>query len=95
MTASVMNAPAALLISKILFPERERAKTGSGLAIETDTRAVNVIEAAASGASQGLKLALEIGAMLMVFIALVASASFKVCSDFWSSKRRLGVRSSM
>ncbi len=78
MTASVMNAPAALLISKILFPERERAKTGSGLAIETDTRAVNVIEAAASGASQGLKLALEIGAMLMVFIALVAMLNFFV-----------------
>ncbi len=72
LTASVMNAPAALLISKILVPETDEPETKSSLAISVETEDANVIDAAAGGAAQGLKLALNVGAMLMAFIALVA-----------------------
>jgi len=72
LTASVMNAPAALLISKILVPETEEPETKSSLDVAVETEEANVIDAAAGGAAQGLKLALNVGAMLMAFIALIA-----------------------
>jgi CNT family concentrative nucleoside transporter len=72
LTASVMNAPAALLISKILLPETEEPETKSSLAVSVKTDDANLIDAAAGGAAQGLKLALNVGAMLMAFIALIA-----------------------
>ena len=71
LTASVMNAPAALLISKILLPELGEPKTKS-VDISVARTEVNVIDAAAAGAAQGLKLALNVGAMLLAFIALIA-----------------------
>lgn len=79
MTASIMNAPAALLVSKILFPEGDRPPVTAGeLSIDVEVREVNVIEAAAVGASQGLKLAVNVGAMLLAFIALVAMINFLI-----------------
>ncbi len=72
LTASVMNAPAALLISKILVPETEESETKSSLEVSVKTDDANLIDAAAGGAAQGLKLALNVGAMLMAFIALIA-----------------------
>ncbi|UCG89385.1 MAG: NupC/NupG family nucleoside CNT transporter [Gemmatimonadota bacterium] len=71
LTASVMNAPAALLISKLLVPETGSPETKSVNISVTKTE-VNVIDAAAAGAAQGLKLALNVGAMLLAFIALIA-----------------------
>ena len=71
LTASVMNAPAALLISKVLVPETgEPTTTSVNVAVEKTE--VNIIDAAAAGAAQGLKLALNVGAMLLAFIALIA-----------------------
>jgi CNT family concentrative nucleoside transporter len=72
LTASVMNAPAALLISKILVPELGEPVTKSSLKVAVGKTEANVIDAAAAGASQGLKLALNVGAMLLAFIALIA-----------------------
>jgi CNT family concentrative nucleoside transporter len=72
LTASVMNAPAALLISKILVPEIGAPVTQSSLAVEVEKSEANVIDAAAAGAAQGLKLALNVGAMLLAFVALIA-----------------------
>jgi len=72
LTASVMNAPAALVLAKILVPETGSPRTGSSLAVAVERQEANVIEAAASGAAQGMKLALNVGAMLLAFIALVA-----------------------
>ena len=72
LAASVMNAPAGLLLSKILVPETGEPVTRDSLHIEVEKRDANVIGAAASGAAQGLQLALNVGAMLMAFIALVA-----------------------
>jgi len=70
-TASVMAAPASIVISKILHPETEVPKTKGTVKIKVEKGASNVIEAAANGASQGLKLALNVGAMLIVFIAFI------------------------
>lgn len=75
-TASVMAAPASLVISKILYPETEVPKTKGTVKIEVEKGASNVIEAAANGASDGLKLALNVGAMLIVFIAFIFLFNF-------------------
>ncbi len=72
LTASVMNAPAALLISKILVPEVGAPVTQSSMAVTVEKEEANIIDAAAAGAAQGLRLALNVGAMLLAFIALIA-----------------------
>lgn len=70
--ASIMAAPASLLISKIIFPETGDPETKGTVKINVEKNASNVIEAAAAGASDGLQLALNVGAMLLAFIALIA-----------------------
>jgi CNT family concentrative nucleoside transporter len=72
LTASVMNAPAGLAISKLLVPEVGEPATRGKLKLEVPRLEANVIEAAAGGAAQGLQLALNVGAMLLAFIALIA-----------------------
>jgi CNT family concentrative nucleoside transporter len=72
LTASVMNAPAGLVISKMLVPETEEPVTRGTLKLQIERREANVIDAAASGAAQGLQLALTVGGMLLAFIALIA-----------------------
>ena len=74
--ASIMAAPAAIVISKILFPETKEPVTKGTVKIDVEKNAENVIEAAANGASEGLKLALNVGAMLLVFIALIAMFNY-------------------
>ncbi|CAN5628508.1 NupC/NupG family nucleoside CNT transporter [soil metagenome] len=70
--ASVMSAPAALAISKIMYPETEESPTRGEIRVELEKTDANVIDAAARGASEGLFLALNVGAMLLAFIALLA-----------------------
>ncbi len=72
LAASFMAAPAGLIIAKIMLPETERSQTSDDIQLEKDTESANVIDAAARGASTGLQLALNIGAMLLAFIALIA-----------------------
>ncbi|EFV76007.1 MULTISPECIES: NupC/NupG family nucleoside CNT transporter [Cytobacillus] len=72
LAASFMAAPAGLVLAKIMIPETEVSETTNDITIEKDTESVNVVDAAARGASVGLQLALNIGAMLLAFIALVA-----------------------
>ena len=74
--ASIMAAPAAIVISKILFPETKEPVTKGTVKVDIEKSAENVIEAAANGASEGLKLALNVGAMLLVFIALIAMFNY-------------------
>lgn len=71
MAASVMSAPAALVVAKLMVPETEEPETGASLEVEVDKPDVNVIDAAARGASEGLHLALNVGAMLLAFVALI------------------------
>jgi CNT family concentrative nucleoside transporter len=70
--ASVMSAPASFIIAKIILPEREVAATAGKVELKIERSAVNVLEAAANGTSDGLKLWLNVVAMLIAFIALVA-----------------------
>ncbi|MBW7888704.1 MAG: NupC/NupG family nucleoside CNT transporter [Bacteroidetes bacterium] len=72
LAASVMAAPASLAISKIIYPEVEEPKTKGTVKFEVEKNASNVIEAAATGAGDGLQLALNVGGMLLAFIALIA-----------------------
>lgn len=71
MAASVMSAPAALVVAKLMVPESEAAETAGRLDFAVDRPDVNVIDAAARGASEGLYLALNVGALLLAFVALI------------------------
>jgi CNT family concentrative nucleoside transporter len=72
LTASIMAAPATLVIAKVLCPEAGKPVTLGKVEVEVEKTTANVIDAAASGASEGLKLALNVGAMLLAFTALIA-----------------------
>ncbi len=72
LAASVMSAPAALVVAKLMYPETGEPVTRSSLGVEVESPDVNVIDAAARGAGDGLTLAFNVGAMLLAFIALIA-----------------------
>ncbi|HEY6893444.1 MAG TPA: nucleoside transporter C-terminal domain-containing protein, partial [Rhodanobacteraceae bacterium] len=72
LTASIMAAPATLMLAKILVPETKEPLTRGTVKLEVEKTTANVIDAAATGAGDGLRLALNVGAMLLAFIALIA-----------------------
>ncbi len=72
LAGSIMAAPVGLIISKILIPEVEESETKGKIAMDVETEDCNIIDAAARGAGEGLKLALNVGAMLLAFIALIS-----------------------
>ncbi len=74
--ASVMSAPAALVIGKIVYPETEVPVTMGTLKSDVEKVDANVIEAAARGAGEGLQLALNVAAMLLAFVALIAMLNY-------------------
>lgn len=76
LAASVMAAPAALVMSKIIFPEVNEPVTKGTVKLKVEKNASNIIEAAASGASDGLQLALNVAGMLLAFIALIALLNY-------------------
>jgi CNT family concentrative nucleoside transporter len=76
LAASVMAAPATIVISKLLKPEVAESLTRGQVRIHVEKTAENVIEAAANGASDGVRLALNVGGMLLAFIALIAMVNF-------------------
>ncbi|MEP1097099.1 MAG: nucleoside transporter C-terminal domain-containing protein [Cyclobacteriaceae bacterium] len=71
LSASIMNAPAAIVMAKIFLPETEPEKIDTNITVNKESVGVNVIDALASGASDGVKLALNIGGMLLAFIAVI------------------------
>lgn len=75
LAASVMSAPATIVIAKVMIPETSHPKTLGTLEIAYKDPSINVIEAAANGASTGLQLALNVGTMLVAFMALLAMAN--------------------
>ncbi|MFT5640725.1 MAG: CNT family concentrative nucleoside transporter [Cyclobacteriaceae bacterium] len=76
LSASIMNAPAAIVMAKIMIPELFKEKINKDLTVSSDSLGVNLIDALAHGATEGLKLALNIGAMLLAFIALIAAINY-------------------
>ena len=73
-----MNAPAGLLLSKMILPETGAPETRDTLHVVVEKQEANVIDAAASGAATGVQLAINVAAMLMAFVALVAILNFGV-----------------
>src|SRR5579862_2121257 len=72
LTAVIMTAPATIMLAKIFYPEVDKPATAGKVEVKIEKTAVNVIDAAAQGAGDGLHLALNIGAMLIAFLALIA-----------------------
>jgi len=72
LTAVIMTAPATLLLAKMLVPEDGQPETAGGVKVEVEKPGVNIIDAAARGAGEGLQLALNIAGMLIAFLALIA-----------------------
>lgn len=70
--ASVMSAPAALVMAKLIIPETEESQTGKSVNLDIEKNYSNVLDAAAGGATDGLKLAVNVAAMLIAFIAIIA-----------------------
>ncbi|MFM7854509.1 MAG: NupC/NupG family nucleoside CNT transporter, partial [Flammeovirgaceae bacterium] len=79
--ASIMNAPAAIVLAKIFYPQSEPEKIDSELKVSKEQIGVNLVDALASGAADGLKLALNIGGMLIAFIAIIYAVNW-VLVDF-------------
>jgi CNT family concentrative nucleoside transporter len=72
LAATIMSAPAAVAFSKLMLPETEEPVTRGRIQADVESPDVNVLDAATRGASEGLALALNVGAMLLAFIALIA-----------------------
>ncbi len=74
--ASIMNAPAAIVMSKLIFPETEFDKIDSTLKVNKEQIGSNLVDALATGAGDGIKLALNIGGMLLAFIAIILAINW-------------------
>ena len=71
LAASIMSAPAAILIAKLMVPETDEVSAVDGSVLKVEVESHNVMDGAARGASEGVKLALNIGAVLIAFVALI------------------------
>lgn len=79
-TASVLSAPGALLVAKIMIPETSASQTSAGAKLALDRRSVNSIDALCLGAKEGIMLTLNVLAMLIAFIATIGLANFIISS---------------
>ncbi|HTS31586.1 MAG TPA: NupC/NupG family nucleoside CNT transporter [Bryobacteraceae bacterium] len=75
LTAVIMTAPATIMLAKIFYPEVEKPATSGKVDVKVESTAVNLIDAAGQGAGDGLHLALNVAAMLIAFLALIAMAN--------------------
>ena len=76
LAASVMSAPAALVIAKIIYPETEDSETMGDLKVDVEKSDANSLDALGRGATEGLKLAANVAAMLVAFVSVVAMINF-------------------
>ncbi len=76
LAASVMSAPAALVVAKIIYPENEKSETSGNINVTIEQTNINAMEALSNGATDGLKLAANIAAMLIAFISFVAMINY-------------------
>lgn len=93
LTASVMSAPAALLIAKVMVPETEVSETAAGTTAKIPRETVNGIDALCTGAGDGMKLAINVAAMLIAFTAVVAAVNWVLGWGFglvgWETQKPL------
>lgn len=78
LTASVMSAPAALLIAKVMLPETEQSPTAAGASAKIPRETTNGLDALCRGASEGMMLAINVMAMLIAFVAVVALVNYLI-----------------
>lgn len=76
LAASVMSAPGALVMAKIIYPETETSETMGDMKIDIEQKSTNAMEALGDGATSGLKLAANVAAMLVAFVSLVAMINY-------------------
>lgn len=76
LSASIMNAPAAIVLSKMMLPETNRENINTELKVNKESMGVNLIDALSTGATEGLKLAMNIGGMLLAFIAVIYAVNW-------------------
>lgn len=76
LASSIISAPASILVAKLLLPEREVSVTKGKVSVEIEKSGENILEAACIGASDGLKLALNVAAMLVAFVAFTAMINY-------------------
>ena len=90
LAASVMSAPAALAIAKIIYPETELSETHGDLKVHIDKTSTNAMEALGNGATDGLKLAANVAAMLIAFVSIVAMFNYLLSFTGTSLESLLG-----
>jgi CNT family concentrative nucleoside transporter len=76
LAASVMAIPTSIMIAKILYPETEKSVTAAGTAVDMQPTSGNIFDAVAGGTSDGMSLAMNVGAMLIAFLALLAMTDY-------------------
>jgi len=83
LAASIISAPSSLVVAKLLLPEHEKAETAAGVKFHIERTDANAIDATARGALEGLQLSLNVGAVLIAFIAVVAliNAVIGLCGE--------------
>ena len=91
LAASVMSAPAALMIAKIIYPETEKPNTVNSKNIHLKTKDTNAMDAIGRGATDGMKLAANVAAMLIAFISMVAMVNFLLGYANTSLQEILGI----
>ena len=91
LAASVMSAPAALVVAKIIYPETEQSQTMGDVNVNIEQTNINAMEALSNGATDGLKLAANIAAMLIAFISFVAMVNYFLSFGGTSMEEIFGV----
>ena len=76
LAASIMSAPAALVMAKIIYPETEQTDTSGRIQVTSHKQAENVMDALGQGATDGLKLAANVGAMLLAFVSMITMVNY-------------------
>ncbi len=76
LSASIMNAPAAIVLAKMILPETNREAINSDLTVSKESIGVNLVDSLARGAADGVKLAINIGGMLLAFIAIIYAVNW-------------------
>ena len=91
LAASVMSAPAALVVAKIIYPETEKSQTMGDVNVNIEQTNINGMEALSNGATDGLKLAANIAAMLIAFISFVAMVNYFLSFGGTSMEQIFGI----
>ncbi|NBV72701.1 NupC/NupG family nucleoside CNT transporter [bacterium] len=91
LAASVMSAPAALVVAKIIYPETEKSQTMGDVNVNIEQTNINAMEALSNGATDGLKLAANIAAMLIAFISFVAMVNYFLSFGGTSMEQIFGI----